>query len=117
MGILSRLGLKAIGSNGKRLGLKAFGSGMKRLGKKAVLKASTQIVKHKLKDKAIKFGTDQAVKHGSALAEKQVNKMFSKRQQIQKRNDIIKDSGNDPFSRESIRHMPSTAPPPISYAT
>ena len=95
MGILSRLGLKAIGSIGKRLGMKAFSSGAKKLGKKAVKVASTQIVKHGLKDKALKAGGNFAL----GQAEKQIKQQFTKRQRIQKSND----NGNDPMMKESIR--------------
>tara|TARA_R110000822_G_scaffold95742_1_gene218540 strand:- start:5198 stop:5569 length:372 start_codon:yes stop_codon:yes gene_type:complete len=113
MGFFSKLGIKAIGSIGKRIGLKGFGAGIKRLGKKAFQVGAKKVVEHNIKGKikdelgkqAIKFGTKQV-----GDFQKGEGMFKSKRRQIEKVKDIIKDTGNDPMVKSSIRHIKDANP-------
>jgi len=90
LGLLARLGIKAIGSLGKKLGLKAIGSGLKRVGKKGIAEVGKKVVEHGLKDKALTAGKNyaigQATKHGEALLQKHI---LPKAKQIEKVKDVV----------------------------
>lgn len=90
LGLLARLGIKGIGSLGKKLGLKAIGSGIKRMGKKGIANVGKKVVEHGLKEKAIKAGQEfaigQATKHGEALISKH---LAPKAKQIEKVKDAV----------------------------